>query len=127
MNPRTTTVAPPDEADTNGGYMPEGDGADDDIIEGEEVGPATPADPTTDLAGLWEKGGDTQGLVGMALIQALVKRLPNRPGVYRMISAAGDVLYVGKARSLKKRVTNYALGRAHTARIGRMIRETASM
>ena len=128
MNPRTTTVAPPDEADTNGGYMPEGDGADDDIIEVEEVGPAArPADPTTDLAGLWEKGGDTQGLAGMALIQALVKRLPNRPGVYRMISAAGDVLYVGKARSLKKRVTNYALGRAHTARIGRMIRETASM
>ena len=39
-------------------------------------------------------------------------------------NAAGDVLYVGKARSLKKRVTNYAQGRGHTNRIGRMVRET---
>jgi excinuclease ABC subunit C len=61
------------------------------------------------------------------VIQALVKRLPNAPGVYRMMNAAGDVLYVGKARSLKKRVTNYAQGRFHTNRIGRMVRETATM
>ncbi len=58
------------------------------------------------------------------VIQTLVKRLPNAPGVYRMMNAAGDVLYVGKARSLKKRVTNYAQGRFHTNRIGRMVRET---
>ena len=44
-----------------------------------------------------------------------------------MITASGDVLYVGKARSLKKRVTNYANGRFHTNRIGRMVRETATM
>ena len=44
-----------------------------------------------------------------------------------MMNAAGDVLYVGKARSLKKRVTNYAQGRFHTNRIGRMVRETATM
>ncbi|TIU12250.1 MAG: hypothetical protein E5W40_10090, partial [Mesorhizobium sp.] len=56
-----------------------------------------------------------------------VKRLPNAPGVYRMMNAAGDVLYVGKARSLKKRVTNYAQGRFHTSRIGRMVRETSTM
>ncbi len=61
------------------------------------------------------------------VIQTLVKRLPNAPGVYRMMNAAGDVLYVGKARSLKKRVTNYAQGRFHTNRIGRMVRETATM
>ena len=53
--------------------------------------------------------------------------LPNAPGVYRMMNAAGDVLYVGKARSLKKRVTNYAQGRFHTSRIGRMVRETSTM
>jgi excinuclease ABC subunit C len=44
-----------------------------------------------------------------------------------MMNAAGDVLYVGKARSLKKRVTQYAQGRFHTNRIGRMVRETATM
>lgn len=68
-----------------------------------------------------------EGLRGAELIQAFVKRLPNSPGVYRMFNEAGDVLYVGKARSLKKRVNNYALGRGHSNRIGRMIRETANM
>ncbi|TPM39674.1 excinuclease ABC subunit UvrC [Mesorhizobium sp. B2-3-4] len=71
--------------------------------------------------------GDADGQVGAEVIQTLVKRLPNAPGVYRMMNAAGDVLYVGKARSLKKRVTNYAQGRFHTNRIGRMVRETATM
>ena len=71
--------------------------------------------------------GDVEGMVGAEVIQTLVKRLPNAPGVYRMMNAAGDVLYVGKARSLKKRVTNYAQGRFHTNRIGRMVRETSTM
>ncbi|RWC88478.1 MAG: excinuclease ABC subunit UvrC [Mesorhizobium sp.] len=71
--------------------------------------------------------GDAEGMVGAEVIQTLVKRLPNAPGVYRMMNAAGDVLYVGKARSLKKRVTNYAQGRFHTNRIGRMVRETSTM
>ncbi|MHA6643216.1 excinuclease ABC subunit UvrC [Mesorhizobium sp. A623] len=71
--------------------------------------------------------GDADGMVGAEVIQTLVKRLPNAPGVYRMMNAAGDVLYVGKARSLKKRVTNYAQGRFHTNRIGRMVRETVTM
>ncbi|TIP46210.1 excinuclease ABC subunit UvrC [Mesorhizobium sp.] len=71
--------------------------------------------------------GDADGMVGAEVIQTLVKRLPNAPGVYRMMNATGDVLYVGKARSLKKRVTNYAQGRFHTSRIGRMVRETATM
>jgi excinuclease ABC subunit C len=71
--------------------------------------------------------GDADGMVGAEVIQTLVKRLPNAPGVYRMMNAAGDVLYVGKARILKKRVTNYANGRFHTNRIGRMVRETATM
>src|SRR6185503_7414710 len=71
--------------------------------------------------------GDADGMVGAEVIQTLVKRLPNAPGVYRMMNAAGDVLYVGKARSLKKRVTNYAQGRFHTTRIGRMVRETSTM
>jgi len=76
----------------------------------------------------WDSAGSkATTAIGIEVIQAVVKRLPNAPGVYRMMNAEGDVLYVGKARSLKKRVTNYAQGRGHTNRIGRMIRETASM
>ncbi|WP_265515534.1 excinuclease ABC subunit UvrC [Nitratireductor luteus] len=75
----------------------------------------------------WDTPATDHGLSGAEVIQVAVKRLPNQPGVYRMMNAAGDVLYVGKARSLKKRVTNYAQGRGHTNRITRMIRETASM
>ncbi|MFD1329487.1 excinuclease ABC subunit UvrC [Mycoplana ramosa] len=76
----------------------------------------------------WSEAVDVpQGLRGAELIQAFVKRLPNSPGVYRMFNEAGDVLYVGKARSLKKRVSNYALGRGHSNRIGRMIGQTANM
>ncbi|WP_404934976.1 MULTISPECIES: excinuclease ABC subunit UvrC [unclassified Nitratireductor] len=75
----------------------------------------------------WDSGETTDGVVGIEVIQSAVKRLPNAPGVYRMMNTGGDVLYVGKARSLKKRVTNYAQGRGHTNRIGRMVRETASM
>ncbi|KNY18175.1 excinuclease ABC subunit C [Shinella sp. SUS2] len=76
----------------------------------------------------WNEGGDTpEGIIGAELIQHFVKRLPNSPGVYRMFNTAGDVLYVGKARSLKKRVTNYAQGRGHSNRISQMIRQTTNM
>ncbi|GIL03253.1 MAG: UvrABC system protein C [Alphaproteobacteria bacterium] len=64
---------------------------------------------------------------GVELIGAFVRRLPNSPGVYRMFNAAGDVLYVGKARSLKKRVAAYAKSGGHSNRIARMIGETAAM
>jgi len=83
--------------------------------------------PATDETIAWDSAGRDSALTGVAVIQEIVKRLPNAPGVYRMINAEGDVLYVGKARSLKKRVSNYAQGRGHSNRIERMIRETASM
>ena len=70
---------------------------------------------------------ETDGPVGIEVIQRLAKRLPAAPGVYRMMNRAGDVLYVGKARSLKKRVGDYGQGRFHTNRIGRMVRDTAAM
>ena len=44
---------------------------------------------------------------GLAVLTAAVSTLPGKPGVYRMINAAGDALYVGKAKNLKKRVTSY--------------------
>jgi len=66
-------------------------------------------------------------LKGAERIAAYLKTLPDAPGVYRMMNAAGDVLYVGKAKSLKKRVSSYALRGAHNERISRMIAETAEM
>eukprot|EP01036_Dinobryon_divergens_P000871 gene872-1135_t len=62
----------------------------------------------------------TAPLTGAALIKDYVTRLPDRPGVYRMMGDDGEVLYVGKARSLKKRVIQYAQGRFHTQRIALM-------
>ena len=64
---------------------------------------------------------------GAELISTLVKLLPNSPGVYRMFNASQDVLYVGKARNLKKRVKSYAKMGGHTNRIARMIHETVAM
>jgi len=66
-------------------------------------------------------------LKGAARIQAYLKTLPDAPGVYRMLNAAGEVLYVGKAKSLKKRVSSYAGGRVHSDRLTRMVAETAEM
>jgi excinuclease ABC subunit C len=70
---------------------------------------------------------DETPLKGAARIAAYLKTLPDAPGVYRMLNAAGDVLYVGKAKSLKKRVTSYARGAVHSERLNRMIAETAEM
>jgi excinuclease ABC subunit C len=64
---------------------------------------------------------------GTSVIAGFVRSLPNGPGVYRMFDHAGDVLYVGKAKNLKKRVSSYARGIAHTGRVARMIAETANM
>ena len=64
---------------------------------------------------------------GTDLIRDFVSRLPARPGVYRMYDAKGDVIYVGKARNLKNRVSNYTRAWGHTARIATMISLTANM
>ena len=68
-----------------------------------------------------------QPLIGIAVIKDHVRRLPDAPGVYRMVGEDGEVLYVGKARSLKKRVSQYAQGRAHTQWVAHMIHLTRSM
>lgn len=65
-------------------------------------------------------------VTGYACIQGYLRTLSGAPGVYRMLDAQARVLYVGKARNLKARVSNYARP-GHSPRIERMIRETASM
>ncbi|MCF8477277.1 MAG: excinuclease ABC subunit UvrC [Pseudolabrys sp.] len=64
---------------------------------------------------------------GSAAIARAVKHAPSAPGVYRMIDAKGAVLYVGKAKNIKKRVTSYTRPTGHDGRITRMIAATATM
>ncbi len=66
-------------------------------------------------------------LRGHACIAAYVKSLDGSPGVYRMLNERSEVLYVGKARNLRARVSNYARPSGHSARIARMIAETTEM
>jgi excinuclease ABC subunit C len=87
----------------------------------EDIGPE-PA-PTLDLD--WQTT-ESAG-AGPDVIAAAAKTLPNAPGVYRMIDRKGDVLYVGKARSLKKRVVSYARLAGQSGRLARMIGATAAM
>ena len=69
----------------------------------------------------------TERATGPAVIAGYVRNLPAAPGVYRMLDVHGEVIYVGKARSLKARVSSYVRDGTHTNRIARMIASTAAM
>ncbi len=74
------------------------------------------------------RGRDAPDLeIGTAAIRNVLKTLPSRPGVYRMLDAAGEVLYVGKAKGLKARVTNYVQVARLPRRLQRMVSLTRSM
>ena len=70
---------------------------------------------------------NTSPVKGTEVIAHFLKNLPNKPGVYRMLDSSSNVLYVGKARSLKKRVQSYTRLNGHTTRIQRMIAATCDM
>lgn len=73
-------------------------------------------------------GSDAPDLeAGVAAIRNVLKTLPARPGVYRMQDAKGDILYVGKARALKQRVTNYTQVTRLSKRLQRMVGQTRGM
>ncbi len=83
--------------------------------------PAAPADPSSTEEALRAVHQ------GVEVIAATLRTLPDKPGVYRMMNARGDVLYVGKAKSLRKRVVAYTRIGQLPMRLQRMVTETASM
>jgi excinuclease ABC subunit C len=81
-----------------------------------------------DTATFTVQGSDTPDLErGVAAIRNVLRTLPARPGVYRMTDATGAVLYIGKARALKQRVTNYTQVARLSRRLQRMVAQTRDM
>jgi excinuclease ABC subunit C len=75
----------------------------------------------TDKPDTNSNGAEPVSLTGSEVIQRYLKTLDGSPGVYRMLDTESRVLYVGKARNLKARVSNYARSTGHSGRIARMI------
>ena len=90
--------------------------------EDEATLPAAEPESAIDLA---EASGPLAA--GRAAIARYGRHAPSSPGVYRMIDAKGDVLYVGKAKNIKKRVASYARPTGHAGRITRMIAATMAL
>jgi len=83
------------------------------------------SDPTPQSAASEETA--LEPLRGVAAIRAELPRSPKGPGVYRMLGADGEVLYVGKAKSIRKRLATYARGYGHSNQVTRMITLVASL
>jgi excinuclease ABC subunit C len=113
---------PADAADPRTDILPPGEpgrGVGDDEEEQSLPEADAPAEP------LSEEEGSLGA--GRAAIIRHARLAPSRPGVYRMIDARGDVLYVGKAKNIRKRITSYARPTGHDSRIERMIASTRSL
>ena len=93
------------------------------VTNPEEDDSALPEPVEDDIA--WD--GESRLGIGRAAIEKAVKLAPTSPGVYRMLNESGDVLYVGKAKSVKKRLASYARPTGHPARIARMIAATVNV
>src|SRR5215469_13396648 len=93
-----------------------------------------PENPITPMDGIEEDAGATLALAaggglaqGAEVIRDVLRNLPPSPGVYRMVNAKGDAIYVGKASNLKNRVANYTHSTNLSNRLKRMVAETRSM
>ena len=103
-------------------------------LRGQDVDPASMSGDDEEEPRLPEQIDDQVNLgsegtlaIGRAAIERAVRLAPTSPGVYRMLNAANDVLYVGKAKSVKKRLASYARPTGHPARIARMIAATINV
>lgn len=96
-----------------------------DITEPDIADKAEPAAPAAPASRRRVSAGNLAQ--GAEVIRGYLRTLPNSPGVYRMMNEAGDVLYVGKAKNLKKRVVNYTHVMKLPNRLQRMVAETTTM
>ncbi len=103
-------------------------------LRGQDIDPASVSTDEDDESRLPEQLDDQIDLAsegtlatGRAAIERAVKLAPTSPGVYRMLNSANDVLYVGKAKSVRKRLASYARPAGHPARIARMIAATVNV
>jgi excinuclease ABC subunit C len=110
------------DADIEPADAPEPGAAEED--EEQSLPEADPTDAEPPLADAEEEGSLAEG---RAAVVHYAKLAPPRPGVYRMLDASGDVLYVGKAKNIKKRVTAYARPTGLDTRIERMIAATRTL
>ena len=102
----------------------------DPVIEPEGVPPGRDEDESTlpEVESEFDLPSEVAGLAaGRDAISRAAKLAPSAPGVYRMIASSGDVLYVGKAKNIKKRILAYARPTGHVTRIARMIAVTANV
>ncbi|WP_439572307.1 excinuclease ABC subunit UvrC [Phreatobacter sp.] len=102
---------------------------DPDLTDLEAPDPDEAEEAVLDLAQASDEAEPAAGSIaaGIAVIKAAVKHAPKGPGVYRMIDAKGEVLYVGKAKSIAKRVIAYARPTGLVSRIARMVAATHAM
>jgi excinuclease ABC subunit C len=131
QDPTEPLQAPIDPATEPGSADAVATGGDQSALQAPDLESETAADDEDD-GGLPDAGEDDSGeliaegplALGRAAIEHAVRHAPTSPGVYRMLNAANDVLYVGKAKNVKKRLSSYARPTGHVMRIARMIAAT---
>jgi excinuclease ABC subunit C len=120
-------IIPPDPKDAPPEEVLDGDPPAIFDVEPDEIAPEDlEAESAYDL-NLDDEAGAASLRRGLRAVRAHWKHAPAGPGVYRMLGEDGAVLYVGKAKSLRRRVASYTRLNGHTNRIARMIALTATM
>ena len=103
------------------------DDFEDETLDETAEEPDLPEEASTEVDFAFDEAATESLRRGTAVIRHHLKHAPLGPGVYRMIAENGEVLYVGKAKSVRRRIASYARGQGHSTRIARMISLTASM